>query len=120
MIGLDLVCELVKPSDVPYPAPLDEALPFSVWEEYIKSPPPSPTPEEKAELARQEAELNEKAKRIEQAEREEMSARENQLLSKLSKEEIEQVVSLVTKETFKSLGVSNHKSLTSINVLVSI
>lgn len=46
VIGLDLVCELVKPADIPYPAPLDEGLPYDVWEKYIKTPPPSPTPEE--------------------------------------------------------------------------
>ena len=44
IIGLDLTCELVLPADVPYPPPLAEGLPHSVWEKYIKTPPPTPPP----------------------------------------------------------------------------
>lgn len=48
-------------------------------------------------------------KREARAQQEAMSAEESALLSKLSAEEIQQVVQIVTKDTFKNLNVSDYQ-----------
>ena len=47
------------------------------------------------------------AKREARAEQEALLAEESAVLSKLTAEEIQQVVEIVTKDTFKNLNVSN-------------
>ena len=47
------------------------------------------------------------AKREARAEQEALIAEESAVLSKLTAEEIQQVVEIVTKDTFKNLNVSN-------------
>lgn len=118
IIGLDLTCELILPADIPYPAPLDEGLTHDVWEKYVKTPPPTPLPESQfddeasptivqEDESEQEMRLAAEAdqiKREARAQQEAMSAEESALLSKLSAEEIQQVVQIVTKDTFKNLN----------------
>ncbi|KAF6018260.1 C10orf107 [Bugula neritina] len=105
IIGLDLTCELVQPADVPYPPPLAEGLPGDVWEKYVKTPPPTPLPTQESESELQaRKEEAEEAKRQARLKQEEEIAQQDLILSKLTPEEIQQVVELVTKDTFKNLN----------------
>lgn len=62
-------------------------------------------------MERREAEEAEAVRQEELAAKREEVARENELLSKLTPQQIEQVVQTVTKSTFKHLGVSFTESL---------
>ncbi|XP_064603404.1 ciliary-associated calcium-binding coiled-coil protein 1-like isoform X2 [Liolophura sinensis] len=44
IIGADLDIEVAKPSELPYPAPLDEGVSEEMYQSYIATPPPSPEP----------------------------------------------------------------------------
>ncbi|XP_067936016.1 ciliary-associated calcium-binding coiled-coil protein 1-like isoform X2 [Watersipora subatra] len=102
IIGLDLSCELVPPANIPYPAPLAEGLPHDVWEKYIKTPPPTPPPA--TELDLEAASAEQEAKKQARLQEEAELAEENAILSKMTPEEIQQVVELVAKDTFKNLN----------------
>ncbi|KAK7465959.1 hypothetical protein BaRGS_00037497, partial [Batillaria attramentaria] len=46
IIGADLEVEVAKAASLPFPPPLDEGIDAEVYEAYVKTPPPSPTPAE--------------------------------------------------------------------------
>ncbi|XP_050395559.1 ciliary-associated calcium-binding coiled-coil protein 1 isoform X2 [Patella vulgata] len=49
IIGTDVDIEVAMSADVPFPPPLDEGITTSMYEQFIATPPPSPTPEPKDE-----------------------------------------------------------------------
>jgi len=42
---LQLEIEIAKPSDLPFPPPLDEGVSQEMFDSYIATPPPTPPPE---------------------------------------------------------------------------
>ncbi|XP_060603659.1 ciliary-associated calcium-binding coiled-coil protein 1-like isoform X2 [Ruditapes philippinarum] len=48
IIGTDLEVEVAKAADVPFPPPLDEGVSADLFQDYIKTPPPTPSPEHKS------------------------------------------------------------------------
>ncbi|XP_074642825.1 ciliary-associated calcium-binding coiled-coil protein 1-like isoform X2 [Tubulanus polymorphus] len=90
IIGLDLDIEVAQPADLPWPAPLDEAVPEEMYQEYIATPPPTPTPEVTDELSLD-------------MESHELTDKEKEIFSSLTPDQVKEILESVCKELLSGL-----------------